>query len=70
MAQTQTSVQEDLDSCMDDIAEAKELLLEAYAPEADRETLATAIGQALDVLEDYESSDESSQDWDDNDDPD
>ena len=64
MAQSATSVQEELDSVLDDIAQAKAILDDAYQPEATREDLAKAIGDALEVLEDYESESDDESDYD------
>jgi hypothetical protein len=52
------SVSDQLDEALEDIATVKSCLEDAYTPEASREDLATAIGSALDTLEDYESEDE------------
>ncbi|MGH9663198.1 MAG: hypothetical protein ACRD9L_02095 [Bryobacteraceae bacterium] len=65
MAQATTSVQADLDEALDSIASVKGILEDAYAPEATREDLAKAIGDALDELSDYESDEEEGDDEDD-----
>jgi hypothetical protein len=59
----------DLQDCID---EATQILEAAYVPEADRETLATAIGDALaalggDMGDDVDDSDNDSDDADDSD---
>ena len=51
----------------DAIDNAVGVLDEAYAPEATREELATAIGQALDILNGEDDSDSSDEDLDDSD---
>jgi hypothetical protein len=51
----------------DAIDSAVGVLDEAYAPEATREELATAIGQALDILNGEDDSDESEDETDDRD---
>jgi hypothetical protein len=59
---TKTELQEQVDS-------AAALLNEAYTPEASREDLATAVGEALDILNgEDEDSDDDSDDSDDEDD--
>ena len=63
MAQaTTTSVQADLDDAIDSIATVKGILDDAYSPEATREDLAKAIGDALDELSDYDSDEDDSDD--------
>jgi len=51
----------ELDQALDDIADVKTTLQGAYTPEASREDLAEAIGNALDTLESYEAGDEEEQ---------
>ena len=66
MAQaTVTTVQADLDDALESIASAKGILEDAYSPEATREDLAKAIGDALDELSDYESDEDDEDDLDD-----
>lgn len=67
MAQSSTAVQDELDSVLDDVAQVKEILDEAYQPEATREDLAKAVGNALDLLEDYETDVDDQSDYDDTD---
>ena len=57
----------DLQDCID---EATQILEAAYAPDADRETLATAIGDALAALGGDMGDDEDDSDNDDSDDED
>ena len=52
---TKNELQEQLDS-------AGEVLNEAYTPEATREDLAAAVGEALDILNGEDDSDESDDD--------
>jgi hypothetical protein len=49
----------DLQDCVD---EATSILEDAYTPEASREELAAAIGQALDILSGSEEDDEQDED--------
>ena len=49
----------DLQDCVD---EAASILEDAYTPEASREELAAAIGQALDILSGSEEDDEQDED--------
>ena len=51
----------------DTIDSAIGVLDEAYAPEATREELATAVGQALDILNGEDDSDSSDEDLDESD---
>jgi hypothetical protein len=53
MAQSAASLQDELNQALDDIAEVKSTLDDAYTPEADRADLAKAIGEALEILYDY-----------------
>jgi hypothetical protein len=53
----------ELQDCID---QAKQILEDAYQPESDRETLAGAIGDALDALSgDYDGDEDDDQDDDD-----
>ncbi len=67
MAQASTAIQDELDDVLDDLAQAKAILDDAYQPEATREDLAKAIGDALEVLEDYESESADESDYDETD---
>jgi hypothetical protein len=58
MAVTTSKTQQELNEAMTDIARVKEILDEAYTPESSREVLAAAIGEALDVLADYETDED------------
>ena len=53
-----SGVQQQFDEAVNDIGRVKALLEEAYTPEASREDLATAIGEALGVVDQYETDDE------------
>jgi hypothetical protein len=53
-----TQLQADYDEALEDIASVKSTLEAAYTPEATRADLATAVGEALSTLEDYEAEDE------------
>ena len=63
MAQATSSSQSELDDVLDNVASVKSILSEAYDPEASREDLAKAVGEALDVLEDYEGEGEEDNDY-------
>ncbi len=63
MAQATSSSQSELDDVLDDVASVKSILDEAYDPEASREDLAKAVGEALDVLEDYDGEGEEDDDY-------
>jgi len=52
----------ELDQALEDIAEAKSALEEAYTPESSREDLAEAVGSALQTLEGYEAAEEDDED--------
>lgn len=62
MPATKSKAQQELDEALEDIGRVQEILQEAYTPEASREELATAVGQALEVLSDYESEDDPADD--------
>jgi len=51
-------VRAELDEALEDISNVKELLSNAYTPEASRADLVTAVSEALDVLEDYDDDDD------------
>jgi hypothetical protein len=53
-----TQLQADYGQALEDIASVKSTLEAAYTPEATRGDLATAVGEALSTLEDYEAEDE------------
>jgi hypothetical protein len=55
----------ELEDCIDN---ATQILTDAYVPEADRETLAAAIGDALDALSGEDTGDEDEDEDDDQDD--
>ena len=52
----------ELEQALDDIAEVKSLLEEAYTPEASRADLAAAIGKALETFEGYDSAEAEEED--------
>ncbi|PYT23278.1 MAG: hypothetical protein DMG57_32580 [Acidobacteria bacterium] len=52
----------ELDQALEDIADAKSTLEEAYTPESSREDLAAAVGSALETLEAYEAAEEEEED--------
>lgn len=54
----------DLQNCID---QATEILSDAYQPESDRETLAVAIGNALDALSGDDTDEDEDDDSDDHD---
>ena len=54
-----SSVQSELDEALGDIGEVKRTLEEAYRPEATREDLAEAVGEALSALADYDADETS-----------
>lgn len=57
MARNNTQLQADYDEALEDIASVKSSLEGAYTPEATRADLASAVGEALSTLEDYETED-------------
>jgi hypothetical protein len=59
------TLQDELDTALEDIASVKAALEGAYTPEATRSDLAAAVGEALSVLEDYETEEEESDSGDD-----
>lgn len=59
MASPTKELQNELDDLQDTIDEATSILEDAYTPEASREDLAEAIGQALDVLSGEEEEEEA-----------
>jgi hypothetical protein len=61
-ARNNTQLQADYDQALEDIASVKSTLEDAYTPEATRGDLATAVGEALSTLEDYETEDEETSD--------
>ena len=66
-----TKTDSELQTALDDIASAKEVLEEAYTPEGSREQLAAAVGKALDILDEYEQvSDEDDKESDSDDEAD
>jgi hypothetical protein len=62
MAATKSTLQDDYDEALKDLAEVKSLLSDAYESESSREDLAVAVGKARDILEDYEDEDEDTDD--------
>lgn len=50
-------LQAELDEALEDISSVKEVLSEAYTPEASRAQLVKALSDALEILEDYEDDD-------------
>ncbi len=53
-----SKAQQELDQALEDIGRVKEILQEAYTPEASREAMASAVGNALETLADYEDDEE------------
>jgi hypothetical protein len=51
-------LQAELNEALEDIGSVKEVLSEAYTPEASRAQLVKAVSDALEILEDYEDEDE------------
>ncbi len=55
-------LQAELDEALEDISSVKEVLSEAYTPEASRAQLVKAVSDALEILEDYEDDDDAGED--------
>ena len=55
--QAATKLRKELDQALADIREVCDALEAAYTPEASRETMAEAIGEALETLEGYKEED-------------
>jgi hypothetical protein len=58
MAARKDPVQAELDEALNDIESARSILEEAYEPEATRAQLASAVGQALEILNEYADDEE------------
>ncbi len=61
MAARTSKAQQELDQALDDIGRVKEILQEAYTPEASREAMASALGEALETLADYEDEEQDTE---------
>jgi hypothetical protein len=64
MATSMKDLQATIDEQSETIDQVRDLLEDAYQPESSREDLATAIGQALDVLSGEDEDEEEDDDQD------
>lgn len=53
------TISEQLDEALEDIASVKACLEDVYTPESTREELAEAVGKVLEIIEDYESEEQT-----------